>query len=170
MRLAPSYTIAAQMLGLANGKPGVFQTLALMRRLIDAGKVNAEIRSAAANIIHLVPEKSGAHEIESLFQFVRDHVRYTRDVLGVETVQLPEWTLRLKYGDCDDQTVLFCALAESVGYPTRLIAAGYSDTITYEHVYAQVLIEDQWVNADCTERAPLGYAPPDPLLIWIESR
>ncbi len=150
-----------------DGAAGVFHSLRIMRELVRAYRVNPAIIQAATGVIFTTPEKNEAAEIRALFEFVRDHVRYTRDVLGVETIADPLTTLRRQSGDCDDQVTLLCSLCESVGYPTRFVVAGYSSQ-DFEHVYAQIFVYGSWIDADPTERGDLGYSPPDPLIVFIE--
>ena len=40
---------------------------------------------------------------------------------AVDYVQYPRETLRLKSGDCDDLSILFCALLENLGVPTAMV-------------------------------------------------
>ena len=147
-----------------------FGTVQLMRGMIDRAKVDPEIIAAAHSIIAHTPERQPLHEINALFRWVSERVRYTADVVGVETLAYPGFTLRRKSGDCDDQTALLCALLESVGYPTRLVVTGYHPG-QWEHVYCQVYASGEWIDCEPIERgARLGYAYPEPSQIWIEPR
>lgn len=168
MRLAPQAQLSGTVHHIADGLPGIFQTLATMRAMVSRYKVDPSIRHAAVNVVYLTPEKDEYAEVQAIFEFVRDHVRYLKDVNGVETLATPDKTLQMLIGDCDDQTVLLASMLESVGYPTRFIVAGYSDTESLEHVYMQVLVRGEWIDCDPTEREPLGYAPPNPLVIYFE--
>ena len=174
MNLAPvvSYDSAAH-LRYANGLRGVLQTLGVMRSMVNDAKVDPLIRQRATDIVFVTPSKDAWAEAEALFEFVRDRIRYTRDVHGVETLSTPQKKLEAGLGDCDDQSTLLAALLESVGYPTRFVVAGYSGP-TPEHVYLQVLLGDPdsgdgvWVDCDPTESGPLGWAPPDPAVWYAE--
>ena len=167
MRLPPAITFLLSRAPAPDGPAGVWVTLAHMRRLAREGSRAAAIRGAAANIVFLQPAKHEWHEAESLFAFVRDSIRYTRDPVFFESVADPVKTLELGYGDCDDKTTLLAALLESVGYPTRFVVAGYQSE-QYEHVYLQVLIGNEWIDCDPTEPQPFGWAPPNPVSIWFE--
>lgn len=147
---------------------GMLDTVKLMRKLARDGSRSMFIRNTAAQTIFLQPERHELHEIESIFDFVRDHIRYVRDPLFYEAVAVPEQVLALGFGDCDDKATLLAAMLESVGYPSRFVVAGYSSADRPEHVYLQVLINGQWIDADATEHQPLGYAPPDPVFLWHE--
>jgi transglutaminase-like putative cysteine protease len=174
MFLAPSIDyhaasgLSGRVLNMRDGAAGVFQTASMMRQLINAYKTDLEIRTTAANVVFLTPEKDDLSEIEAVFNYVRDHIRYLKDVNQVETLTTPDRTLQLGYGDCDDQVVLLASLLESIGYPTRLVIAGYTDPGIYEHVYMQVCGQNQWIDLDPTEHFPMGFAPPDPIAYWTE--
>lgn len=109
---------------------------------IDAGKRDANIHSLAASILGrksggqwTVAERDWEGEIEAMFNYVRDNVRYTRDTTGVEVFRSPRRTLQLKIGDCDDLTILLGSLLQAVGYPVRVRVIGLRGTGTFQHVY-----------------------------------
>jgi len=45
----------------------------------------------------------------------------SQDLARVDFLQFPQQTLEYKSGDCDDLSILYCALLESVGVPTAFI-------------------------------------------------
>lgn len=169
MRLAPIVPMRATLAGAPNGSAYPHHTLRLMRDAIRRGRLDPAIISAAHSITYLTPERNACAEVAALFEWVRDHVRYTADVLGVETLTDPAKVLQRLSGDCDDQTALLCALAESIGYPTRLVMAGYQSQ-EFEHVYCEIFCDGEWWACDPIDRAhPFGFAPPDPLVMFTES-
>lgn len=167
MRLAPEVPFTIQSVPMAGGLAGTWDTIWHMRRLAREGSRDANIRAAAVRIIWLQGERNELHEVESIFDYVRDSIRYIRDPLCFEAVAHPAQVLALGYGDCDDKSTLLAALLESVGYATRFVIAGYRSN-SPEHVYAQVLVNGQWIDADPTEPYSLGYAPPSPIFIEYE--
>lgn len=168
MMLAPTPTLEGRVVHIPNGPAGVSATLRAMRDLVNRCKTSLRIRQAATGIAFLTPEKDYAAAAEAIFNFVRDHVRYIRDVNGVETLQSPDITLQLQLGDCDDQTTLLASMLESIGYPTRFVVAGYSGD-QFDHVYLQAWINDHWVDMDATEPHPMGWAAPTPTVIAAEA-
>ncbi len=106
-----------------------------------------------------MPPKKWTQEANQVHLFVRDNIRYVKDVRGVETLQTPIQTLRLKQGDCDDKSILVCSLLESLGHPTRLIAVGFAKD-TYSHVFPQTKIGDKWITLETTEPWPMGATCP----------
>jgi len=170
MRLAPTLPQLSQyqLVNLASGRAGLLQTLGQMRKYVNDGRVSPAIRNCALSLIYHTPARDQIGECDAIFSFVRDSIRYTRDVLGVETVSTAENTLMSKMGDCDDQTVLLCSLIESIGYPTRFVVAGYNNPKMFDHVYSQIYINGSWIDADPTENHQLGWAPPNPVCISFE--
>lgn len=169
MQLAPVIPLTGRPVTIRDGMPGIFQTIAVMRSLVKHWRLDPAIRQAAVSVIWLAPEKASLHEVTTLFEYVRDNVRYVRDIVNVETIATPDKTMLCRMGDCDDQTVLLASLLESVGYPTRFVVAAYSDPRVMEHVYLQVYIDGHWIDCDPTEKQALGYAPPNPLAAYIEN-
>lgn len=168
MFLAPQVDIVVHRSPLSDGVRGIRQTLSAMRALVRRFKASPMIRQCATSVVFLVPEKNELAEIEALFQYVRDTVRYTRDIHDVETLSTPEKTLAGRFGDCDDQVTLLCTLLESAGYPTRFVIAAYNGTGEYSHVYCQCFDGDDWIDLDPTEMHPAGWAPPNPSSLAFE--
>ena len=142
-----------------DGNAGIFQTAQIMCQIVDQFKTNVEIRSLALSIVEFLPGKDETGEVAAIFAFVRDRIRYVKDVAGVETLATPDVTLHFGQGDCDDQSVLLAALLESIGYQTGFKLVSYSAP-TFEHVYVIVNIRGQWFCADPTEPLELGAEVP----------
>ncbi len=168
MFLAPEIPASYSRTTLSDGEAGIFDTLRLMRRMVNDYKTDAGIRQAALNVTFMTPAQDEASEVEALYCFVRDHIRYTKDVHGVETLATPDKTMAMRVGDCDDQAVLLASLLESVGYPTRFVIEGYTDGGTWEHVYLETCLCGQWVALDPTEQVAMGWQPPQPVIRWTE--
>lgn len=83
-----------------------------------------EIRSLATQITHGVPSKQTRRELEALYKWVRDHIRYRFDPVGVEWLQRPTRTIAERAGDCDDMATLLASLAQSLGHRTRFRVVG----------------------------------------------
>lgn len=161
-------TLQGTIACIPSGFSGVMSTLRVMRRLVRQYKTDLSLLQTARDLVFLAPPKNEAAEVDAIFSYVRDMIRYTRDVYDVETISSPDKTLALRVGDCDDKSTLLATLLECVGYPTRFVVTGYQHPKHYEHVYVQVLIGDEWIDADATESEPLGFSPPNPVAIFIE--
>jgi len=96
-----------------------------------------EIRTLAMNLTSRY-EAGDFKQARKLYEFVRDEIRYIRDPLLFEDVQLPEITLKRRSGDCDDQAVLLCSLLLAIGFETALIFADTDSDGVADHVYCAV--------------------------------
>ena len=142
-----SYHLIRQSGGVA----GVKQTLNKMAQLVNQGKTTKEIREKAMVIVRGCNDFDYINEASCLHAWVRDRIRYVKDVRGVETLQTPLLTLNLRAGDCDDQTTLFCALAEAIGHKTRMVAVS-SNGFSFCHVYPEILIGSKWIACECIHK------------------
>lgn len=85
------------------------------------------VRKLAVKIVTSAPEPWPPcpwhrHHPAALFDYVKGHVQYVPDPVGVEYVAPPAETVECGGGDCDDQAVLVASLCEAVGFPARLVA------------------------------------------------
>jgi hypothetical protein len=165
---------------IPQGLGGVRRTLRLMVDVQSWFKTDLHVRTLAVLLVGgrcvtlpngeqvrypLCRPKDYIGELRCLHAFVRDHIRYVRDIVGVETLQTPVQTLNVLAGDCDDKAMLFCSLAGSIGFETRYAAIGVRGQ-PFSHVMAQALLEQygDYVNAETILTDPpveLGWEPPD---------
>ncbi len=145
--------------GIRPGAAGTRDTLKIMRRLVRDWRVHPRLRQLAKRIVQTCPSKDARCEVRQIHAYVSNHIRYVRDVAGVETVATPELTLRDKSGDCDDQAVLVGALLNAIGRPVRFIAIG-SEPGKFSHVYAETPIGPDWIAVETTMKGwPVGRKP-----------
>jgi transglutaminase-like putative cysteine protease len=137
-----------------------------MRRLVRDYKKHPVIIQLARKLVRHCNQKDWVCEVKAIHRFWRDHVRYVKDIRGVETVQTPIKSLEIGQGDCDDSTTGVCATLESIGHPTRLIAIGLNP-MQYQHVYCETKIGKKWIPVETTEPWPLGRAVANPMLKLI---
>ncbi len=152
--------LAAATVTIPKGRAGIVETLNLMRGLVRESKKSLAIRTTALSLVQDLEQKDFQSEIEEIFFFVRDGIRYVKDVNGVETLQYPQITLQLKQGDCDDKSTLLASLLESIGHKTRFKAVGFSPG-KFSHVFVQAFYQGKWVSLDATMDRPLGWQPPN---------
>jgi transglutaminase-like putative cysteine protease len=151
----------SQLFALPDGADGVRATLYLMRALVKKYKMNPDIRHVAASLVAGELQKDWVAEIKALHAFVRDEIRYVRDIEGVETVQTPDKTLEFGYGDCDDKALLLATLLQSIGHkPVRFVAVGTGAPGHFSHVFVDTLVGTRWIPLETTEPVPAGWASP----------
>lgn len=155
-----------RLAGIPDGPGGVDETLDAMRSYVRIFKKAPRIRNTAARIVASVPNRAWALQINAIFVWVQQNIRYVGDVTDVETLQTPEQTLDIGGGDCDDQVTLLAAMLESVFFHTREVAVGFVPG-EFEHVFLQVQLPDQsrWFSLDPTEPYPMGWQPPG-IVTW----
>jgi hypothetical protein len=118
------------------------------------------IRSLALTVLTRgnVPQREPRRQVDAFYQWVIDNIRFIKDPLGVELIQRPEVSVKLKAGDCDDHSVLIAALSMAVGLPVRFKVIGETPE-DFQHVYAEINVDGEWLPVDTTARRGVGYAP-----------
>lgn len=171
--------VPAQVVSIPSGRAGVQATLALMVKLVRQYKAHPLIRETARSLVQGCADRDVDCEISALQAFVRDSIRYTADVDGVETLQTPVVTLGYlepafgQYGaggtasgDCDDKSTLLASLLQAVGIPGAFCAVQLQGSGVYSHV----LVEARLRRRTGVEYVPLetivegvgpGWFPPD---------
>lgn len=145
---------------IPDGKQGIFDTVNIMIDLVDKYKTNMTVRNLAMSLVEFLPGKDEHAEVETIFAWVQNNIRYVKDVNGVETVSTPDIILDVMQGDCDDQSLLLACLLESIGHPTSFKIAGYNGD-DFEHVYCVAFVQGEAIHMDATESEPIGWEPPD---------
>lgn len=158
-RYAPAH-MRAQTFPLAEGDAGTSQTISAMRQLIEQGKKDPRIHELAARILtaaRVPAEYTPAGEIaaaRAIYGWGLANIRYTPDVTGKETLHSAWDVARLRIGDCDDFTVLYCSLFETIGKQTRIvtISSHAEDPNQFSHVYPEVLVRGGWIAMDAARK------------------
>ena len=148
----------AATITIPEGKPGIVETLKIMRRIVRKQKAALPIRNKALEITQGIDGKNWVGEIKAVQEWVKNNVKYRKDIVDVETLHLPETLLGVKSGDCDDHALLVASLLESIGHPTRFVAVGYAPD-DYIHVFAESRVGNKWVSVETTEPVALGWQP-----------
>jgi transglutaminase-like putative cysteine protease len=158
----------ALLADIPEGERGTEATLRMMRSLVHQYKKAGLVRETALTLVNGLRQKDWVGEVRNIFEWVRDHVRYVRDIHGIETLQTPLVTLDNGTGDCDDKSTLLAALLESIGHPTRFVAAGYREPHNYSHVYVETRLGTRWVPLDATLLdKPMGSIPRPPVARFV---
>src|SRR5262245_57073589 len=149
---------------IPRGYPGTRKTLEYIIRLVKEGAKDFCVRQNAIDILIRsgVPAKDYFGEIRALFEWVKRNVRYTRDIHRVELLHTARRMLELRAGDCDDMTILLCAMLKSIGHPVRLALVGFNPKKKglFTHIYLEVYYRGWWIPLDPTVSRPMGWAPP----------
>ena len=162
--LLPGMPMAAASRPIPEGDAGTAATIEAMRQLIDEGKKDPVVHELAANILRQARVRAfdWPGEVRAIYAAVKRNVRFTRDIRGKETLHSAREIIRLQIGDCDDFTILLCALLETVGVRTRIktIAGDGRAPDTFTHVFPEALVNGKWIAVDAARRHPaLGRQP-----------
>jgi len=120
------------------------------------------LRKFTGKLLQNVQGHDFSKEIETIFKFVRDKIRYQRDNIGLEVVQDATRTIfEYGFGDCDDKSVCLSTLLGIAGHLSRFKVIGFGQQIwKFNHVYVQVYdkTKRKWISVDATnERAEVGW-------------
>jgi hypothetical protein len=93
--------------------------------------------------------------LNTVDRHLRAHFVYVPE--EIETVQTPDYMVTYKeihgvyYGDCDDISTLEAALLTCLGIPARFVCIrSKPDTTSYDHVYIEARVGNDWVPSDIT--------------------
>lgn len=166
---------------IPDGRAGVRATLSIMVDIVLRYRSHPLVRVTAQELVGGCASRDALCQVQSLHAFVRDDIRYLPDVRDVETIQTPDYTLKMRSGDCDDQSVLLAGMLESIGFQTRFCAIGVRGG-PFSHVSSQVRLGRGWVNLetilpvlraawgtyDAGDPTPIGWFPPDATCHMLE--
>lgn len=167
--IAQSPGLSACSYNIADGREGILQTVFIMRAMVTEFRINPQIRALALSLVEFLPQKDYLDEVDKLFHFVRDEIRYVQDIYEIETLSTPDKTIELGQGDCDDKSVLLATLLETLGFKTAFKITGYHGS-AFEHVYVYVTVPNVGsLHLDATEPESMGYEPPNPTVaLYVE--
>jgi len=135
-----------------------------MQQLVRDGKTDETIIFLAQQLARTCDRDDFRCQASRIFEYVKKNIHYVQDPTGTELLRSPICTLYYRAGDCDDQAVLFSALAESIGLRTRFktIKASAANPDEFSHVYSEVLIPNRgWMPSDTiVSTAKLGWEAP----------
>lgn len=143
----------ANVFALADGDAGVEQTIEVMRRLVIDGRSDPNIRHAAGTIIRALDPRDIAGQARTIFEWVRENIRFVRDPAATELLQTPSITLRLGFGDCDDMSTLIASMLESVGIAAEFQTVGLASA-EFDHVFVNAIINGARVPMDVARLDP----------------
>jgi len=146
------------------GNRGTLVTARMIGEMIQSGAKDFYVRQKAIEIFRNagVRPKDRFGEICALYNWVKQNIRYTRDIFRVELLHSARRMLELRAGDCDDMAILLGAMLVSTGHPVRLILAGFRPhkPHSYSHIYPEVRVGPGWIAIDTTVDKPMGWSPP----------
>lgn len=162
MRTPPMKGISYE---IPEGDAGTRKTLSVMARMVNEYKKHPQIIKLARQIVRSCPVRRFDCEAEHLFRWVRDNMRWVRDVYGVETLATPIRVLEMGGGDCDELSILLASLYMAIGFPVKFIAVAnnpkYKQSFSHVFVAVDLTGDGDWVSADPSNpSAEFGWETP----------
>jgi transglutaminase-like putative cysteine protease len=128
IRFCPRFTVPRiRIVRVPKGPRGTMASADLIANLIREGARDFYVRQKAIEIFReagAAPKDRWA-EVCALFNWVRNNIRYRRDIFRTELLHTARRMLELQAGDCDDMTILLGAMLISTGHPVRLALTGF---------------------------------------------
>jgi hypothetical protein len=160
--IAKDYVPATNMQAIVVDSDTIEDRVGLILDEIESGKIDPYIHLLLGEILQNVEIRNYGAEISAIFEFVRNNVRYTRDVWNLETFQKPRRSVETGKGDCDDQAIILATLLQVAGYPVRLKLIGLGQEL--EHIYVLVGSPPQgatkWIPLDPSRPESMGWEVP----------
>jgi len=135
-----------------------------------AGQVrNDGPRSLDRNLLNAmaIHEAMSLYGVDYVIDPASSYAEFSRNGSQVDFLQFPRQTLSYKAGDCDDLSILYCALLESVGIETAFITvpghiyAAFRTDVTLQEATRVFSFQDEllfqndsvWIPVEVTERS-----------------
>ena len=146
-------------LPLSDGDRGTAQTIERIRKLVHQGMTDQYINRFAIAIVRAagVQQFDFVGEIRAVYEWVRQNIRFTRDIAGIETLRTAREILLVRAGDCDDiNSVLLPSLLATICHDVRLVTVSSDPGAprVFSHIYCEVEIDGQWLPLDSARRNP----------------
>ena len=151
----------------------------VISRIAENASRDPRMATVAVEILReaRVPPRDYKGQAAALLKWVQDpkNIYYVNE--PDERLQDPFYTLKVRYGDCDDVSILLYALVKSIRLPARLVISGldrsgkkvryiqgdrnFPSNVDWAHIYLQIgdrpYGEPNWYFAEPTLRVPLGW-------------
>lgn len=146
------------------GERGLTAKLREAKRLVEGAKRDPGFRRSVLEVVALVDQRDYAAEVSAVFAFIKRHVRYTRDPLGLEHFTNPVDMMRQieregqTFEDCDGTAILAAAMLETIGNPTRFVVGRIADQAV--HIWTEARVGARWIPLEVTRPATgVGWDP-----------
>ena len=142
------------VIDIGHNDVSIYRTAIRMAALVKQFSPLPLIRQRVEFIIGSIPAYDYYNEVNAIFTYVQNNMRYTKDPLNWEYIKQPDVMLAeidqngYCAGDCDEFAVLGLTFARSIGCHTAIKIASYSPDREFSHVYGMVYVNNTWLVFD----------------------
>jgi hypothetical protein len=143
---------------LRDGDAGTEQTIAAIRAKLQEAFADPSIRAAAIAIARSAPPMNAAAQVQAVYQWVVQNIRFVNDPPGHELVQAADFTLLHRAGDCDCITTLVLSLLGGMGIDGDLVtvATDPERPNEFSHIYPRAYTGNQTIAVDAARELETG--------------
>lgn len=105
--------------------PDPKSTLEWMVKLARQGIDDSRLRLFVEQLVRYVFPHDYLSEYAAILNWVRMHIRYSRDPTDIEQLKTPQAVFETETGDCDDQSILIAAFCAQLGAKVRFVAGAF---------------------------------------------
>lgn len=144
----------------ASANMPIEQRIATIQEMIYKGVKNPRMIKLARQITRNCPERDQMCEARAIYNFTKQHVRYTGDigpvlhpdgrVEGIDLYPTGERTLEFGGEDCDGQAILNATLLANNGHEGILRVVKERGADDWQHIYVGSKIRNRFVALDTT--------------------
>lgn len=117
------------------------------------GLQNPLMLAIARQVTRSCAGRDATCELQSIYKFVVENVRYTGDINSIDTFSAPLRTLQMGGEDCDGHCLVNAALAIANGFRAKARITS-NRGLTWDHIYCMVGLPkgraDHWIALDTT--------------------
>lgn len=128
----------------------------ILRNLLwspKSGLQNPQVLFIARRVTQACRGRDGMCELQAIYRFVVENVRYTGDVAKVDTFSGPLRTLQMGGEDCDGHSLINAALAIANGFSAKVRITSNRGA-SWDHIYCMVGFPkgttNRWIALDTT--------------------
>ena len=116
------------------GKAKLHHTINLIKQMVRDTKGDTSL------LAKKLKGRNLEHTCQNIWDFVYDHIQYTRDKTGIEQVRRPSrtWADRKHGVDCDCYSVFISSILSNLAIPHRLRITKYGGKPYFQHIYPVV--------------------------------
>ncbi len=128
------------------GKAKLHHTINLIKQMVR------DTKGDTALLAKKLKGRNVEQTCQNIWDFVYDHIQYTRDKAGIEQVRRPSrtWADRQHGVDCDCYSVFISSILSNLVIPHRLRITKYGGKPYFQHIYPVVPTGDNaYIALDC---------------------